>query len=89
LYYDSGNIRAWILLGNIYDEQKEYDKALENLKYAMQYDSENADVYYLMGYIYAEKEDFKQAREFMGRALELNPEHESARRDLATLNEFV
>ena len=85
LIYDPQNIRAWIMMGNLYDEIDEQDKALEQLRYAMQYDEKNPEIYYLMGYIYAEMEQFKKAREFMERAVELDPKHEDALRDLEVI----
>ncbi len=87
--YENGNIQAWLTMANAYDEREEYDKAIEQLNYALQFDDKNPDVYHLLGYIYAEKQDYKRALDFMNRTLELDPEHEEAIGDIEIIKEAM
>ncbi|MFQ6002536.1 MAG: tetratricopeptide repeat protein [Candidatus Zixiibacteriota bacterium] len=53
----------------------DYDKAIEQLKLAVEYDSTSAQAYFLLGTIYAEKKMYKEMMEEFGKAenFELDP----------------
>jgi tetratricopeptide (TPR) repeat protein len=55
--------------------RKNYDKALEDAKKAIELNAENADAHYALGLVYAYRKDFKNASPSLEKTIALNPEH--------------
>jgi tetratricopeptide (TPR) repeat protein len=68
------NAIAWLLLGSVYDKQKEYDKAEDEFKKALNADPKNAQVLNYYGYMLAERGvRLDEAHDLVQRALDEDP----------------
>lgn len=61
-------------LGNVYQQQRKYDLAIEQYQNALKLDSVNIDALNNLGVVYFKKGDVEKAIFFVKRSLELNPE---------------
>src|SRR5262245_26062611 len=55
--------------------RKNYDKALQDAKKAIELDSDNADAHYALGLVYAFRQDFNNSAGSLEKAVSLNPDH--------------
>jgi len=68
---DEHRHEAHLHLGAVYDEKKDFDKALEHYEHVGQEDPTNAGLQQRIGYLYLAKNDLEHAVESMLRAAEL------------------
>ena len=71
--------RSRFILGDIYFNQKDYYKALEQYQEIINLDPQSADSHFYMGEIYAALNDIVHARNEWRSAYNINPGHEGAR----------
>jgi tetratricopeptide (TPR) repeat protein len=65
---------AYLFMGNIYYQKKEYDEAETNYKKAIKKDENNADAYNNLAWLYyTKKEKLDEAEKLALKAIELNP----------------
>ncbi|MFT7606671.1 MAG: O-antigen ligase [Saprospiraceae bacterium] len=76
-----------ILTSLVYQNQKQYDKALEEIKLAEKYQPNSYRVYNAMGTIYTEMGRYAEAEEVYLKGLELTPKYRTLLKNLA-LNYF-
>jgi len=69
------NDRAWSKLGNLYKEQKLYDKAIHAFEQASAVDPSNPDYHYQLGTVYTAQKNYDDASLAYERVIELNPEN--------------
>jgi tetratricopeptide (TPR) repeat protein len=67
--------KAYAGLARVEIGRKNYDKAMENAKKAVDLNGEEADAHYALGLAYAYRQDFKNAAPSLEKALSLNPEN--------------
>jgi tetratricopeptide (TPR) repeat protein len=73
---------AHLYLGNIYFQKKEWKKAEESYRKAIQQDPDNADACNNLAWLYyTRKENLDQAEKLAQKAVELNPAKEATYRD--------
>lgn len=70
----SENVNDYIGRGGMFLKLKEFDKAEEDFKKALNLDKSSADAWANLGAVYLSKQDPLKAEEFYLKALELNPE---------------
>ena len=70
-------------LGLTHYHKKEYDKAIEYYKNALEIDPKYVAACYDIGYIYKEKKEYAKAIEYYNKALEINPDYADAWQGLA------
>lgn len=63
----------YLILGNTYQEQKEYDKAIEAYKKSIALNSNDGDAYNNMGNVYSKKEEYDKAIDAYKKSIALNP----------------
>lgn len=68
------NIKAYIELGYAYDEQTEYDRAIQEFHKARELNPDSPEVYANLGVTYYNKADYLQALKNFNRAIRLSPE---------------
>ena len=68
----------YFILGNTYDDNGEYDKAIKAFQEAIKLNSNNSVTYYNMGIAYYNKEEYDNAIESYKKAIEINPKYDSA-----------
>lgn len=73
---DDIRLKVNLSLANIYDELKDYNKAIEFAKKVLTFDSKNVTGNYNMGIIYFNKGDIEMAMEYLLRIIHLNPSDE-------------
>lgn len=71
--------------GRTYFEQKNYDKAIIEIKNALQIDPKFAEAYYLLGVAEEARQNWQQAFGSFAKAIELDPNHLNARIHLGRL----
>jgi tetratricopeptide (TPR) repeat protein len=69
-------------LGQMYANQKKWDKALEQYQFALDLDPDQAEPHYELGKIYFEKKDLERAKEHFEKYLYLGGEREEEVQDL-------
>lgn len=68
------NEMAWLLLGAVYDKQKQYDKAEDEFKKVLQLNPKNAQVLNYYGYMLADRGvRLEEAQDLIQRAVNLDP----------------
>jgi tetratricopeptide (TPR) repeat protein len=67
----------WIL-GSVYSDKKEYDKAIVSYKKAIEINPKYDDAYNNMGYSYEKKGEYDKAIASYKKAIEINPENDKA-----------
>ncbi len=71
-------IKSRFLLGKIYSENNDFEKAEEQYNLILSKDSKSSDAYYYLGEIYSKKGNTIKARAEWRKALELDPSHYGA-----------
>lgn len=66
--------KAYIYLGNVYQEEKQYNRASELFNLAIEFDPNSEYSYNVLGDIYSNLRDYKKAFDSYKKAIELNPE---------------
>ena len=72
-------------LALVYIGRKDYNKALEHARKAVESNGESADAHYSLGLAYAYRKDFKGAAPSLTKALELNPNNAYAHYQLGVV----
>lgn len=75
---DSSLAEPWIVLGLVYREKGEIDKAIETSLYAEAVDPENTVVLYNLGFLYQCKKNKPKALEYYSKAIEFHPDDSDA-----------
>ncbi|GAB3922647.1 tetratricopeptide repeat protein [Mucilaginibacter myungsuensis] len=75
-----GDMRAgaYDMLGSVYDNEKQFDKAFEQYKKAIEADPKYQRAYFNMGIAYVRQEKYAEAESYAISALKLNPRHSSS-----------
>ncbi|PID77720.1 MAG: hypothetical protein CSB24_00090 [Deltaproteobacteria bacterium] len=82
---DAQNFEALKLLGTIYAQQKEFDKAKKYLLQALQIDGNSADLHNNLGAMYKEQGHLQKAEEKFRKAVSIQPEYVDALGNLANI----
>ena len=69
-------------LGLIFQELKEYQKAINSYEKAMQIDPKYVDTYYNLGRLFEELKEFEKAIRYYQKAIEIQPNHSYANSNL-------
>src|SRR4030067_2210875 len=69
----------YLAKGKAYIEQENYDKAVIELKNALQIDPKFAEAYYLFGQAEENRRDYQKAFGLYAKAVELDPDHLKAK----------
>ncbi|MGB2842045.1 MAG: tetratricopeptide repeat protein, partial [Halobacteriota archaeon] len=72
------NVDAWINLGGVYFDRKDYEKAKECYEKAIELDKENVDAWMNLGLVHSKLEDYEKAKECSEKAVELDKENVDA-----------
>jgi tetratricopeptide (TPR) repeat protein len=72
-------------IGNFYLNTKEYDNALQHLMISMNRNPKDPDTANLIGVVYKMKGDINNALAYFRHALQLNPDHNGAKNNLASI----
>ena len=80
---DPNNAHAWFVLGLVYKNQSDSEKALLAFQNAARTAPDDPDVFYFLGVVYSELSRQVEANQAFERALQLNPFHASAEFGLA------
>ncbi len=75
---DNKSAIDYFLLGIIYYQSKEYDKAIEAYEEAVKINPKDDSAYNNMGSAYANKKEYDKAIEAYKKAIEINPKYDSA-----------
>jgi type II secretory pathway predicted ATPase ExeA len=70
---DPKNLRALLLLAKLHTDQKQYGKALETYRKAIDLNPNMPGLFFNLGFLYASKEDYALAEGAFARAIELSP----------------
>ena len=68
----------YFILGNTYDNQKEYIKAIQAYQKAIKLNPKYSDAYYNLGIMYVNEGQYDKAIEVYQKAIELNPKNDMA-----------
>lgn len=81
--------RTYALLGNIYDERKDFDKAISNYTKGVSVAPKDGNLWYNLSVSYLIQKNYAQAEAAATEAIKINPRHASSQRAyaLATYNE--
>ncbi len=72
-------------LGFIYEEQDEWEKAIDNYTHAITINPHYTKAHYRLGLIFKRQKDFSQGIDKFSQVLQLEPEHQGAKFNLALL----
>ncbi|MCK4352244.1 tetratricopeptide repeat protein [candidate division WOR-3 bacterium] len=75
-------LKGHYALGQLYTEERKYEKALSRYKEALKVDTSYADAWYGIGYVYEKRGDLSTAIKNYKHALKLDPESENIRYSL-------
>ena len=81
LQYQQNNPQIRKLLGNIYLNLNDIDKAVENYNICLSVNPNDADIYNNFGVIASQKGQNAQAAEMFKKALSINPNHPNAKKN--------
>ncbi|GLB53089.1 hypothetical protein NBRC110019_21290 [Neptunitalea chrysea] len=76
---------AYNNLGNIYKDQKEYEKAIQNYKKAIQIDPNFAYPYNGLGTVYCNQKKYEKAIQYYEKAIKINPDYLTPYNGLGTV----
>ncbi|MCS7228766.1 MAG: tetratricopeptide repeat protein [Candidatus Kryptonium sp.] len=77
-----------ILLGQVYNELKLYDKAIESFTKAISYNPLNYEQYVYLGVVYSNARRFEDAERILRKAAEINPDRKEAYEELKKVEEL-
>ena len=63
----------WKVLGNVYQQQEQFDQAVEAYRRSLEFEPRQPDVWKVLGDVYQQQEQFDQAVEAYRRSLEIEP----------------
>lgn len=75
---DPNNVIAYCGLGNIYIQNREFDKAIDIFQEAVKVDDANPEVYVGLGNAYSQKGDVEKSSQFLNKALALDGNNANA-----------
>ena len=75
----------YFILGNTYDNQKEYIKAIQAYQKAIKLNPKYSDAYYNLGIVYGKEDEYDKAIEVYQRAIELNPKNDKAYNNIGVI----
>jgi Tfp pilus assembly protein PilF len=83
------NPRVYALLGNIYDDQKAFDKAISNYNKGIALAPNDGNLWYNISVSYIYQKNFAQAEAAAAQSIKINPRHPNSQRvyAMATYNE--
>jgi tetratricopeptide (TPR) repeat protein len=84
---ESEDVDVYLFLGNVYTENKEYDKAQKILTKATELAPDDERAYYFLGRLYLEKGALEESVAYYKQALERNPSYPLALVDIARVYE--
>ena len=86
---DNKNFEAFVLLGQVYIEQRSYQEAIETLEHAVKIGGDSDEVFYDLAQLYREEGDFYKAFKSIKKTLNVNsnnPRYLDTAVELAILN---
>ena len=86
---DNKNFEAFVLLGQVYIEQRSYQEAIETFEHAVKIGGDSDEVFYNLAQLYREEGDFNKAFKSIKKALDANsnnPRYLDTAVELAILN---
>ena len=75
LKIDSNQFQANYLLGSLYLQTKNFNKAIKLLNNAIQIQPDHADSYHNLGFAFIELGEFKKAIQLLNKVIKINPDH--------------
>ena len=82
---DSGNVNAWIELGNIYRSLNDYKEAIFCIRKAIELYPHEKSTWVILGELYLEKKKTHSAEQCFKNALEIDPQYLKAIKNLDSL----
>ena len=78
LKVDKNNSESIFLLGCLFLQKREFEKAIELLNRSIKIQPKNPNTYQNLGYAYVELGNFKKSIDLFNKAIEINPNHADA-----------